>query len=124
MEEAKKMMESSEFKSQMKTLEKSKEFKEAVKKTGDMMKDPSTAARMEAQMEHMLITTQICCWKTYSHTMSYVIQLWVIGASCWNYTATWPPHEPLTLDLILTACLCTHWKSSCGSWLGPPSAID
>ena len=54
MEEAKKMMESSEFKSQMKTLEKSKEFKEAVKKTGDMMKDPSTAARMEAQMEHML----------------------------------------------------------------------
>mmetsp|Transcript_5767 Transcript_5767/g.9993 ORF Transcript_5767/g.9993 Transcript_5767/m.9993 type:complete len:200 (-) Transcript_5767:103-702(-) len=54
MAEAKKMMESPEFKAQMKKLEKSKEFKEAVKKTGEMMKDPAQAARMEAQMEHML----------------------------------------------------------------------
>lgn len=54
MAEAKKMMESPEFKAQMKKMEKSKEFKEAVKKTGDMMKDPAQAARMEAQMEHML----------------------------------------------------------------------
>ena len=54
MAEAKKMMESPEFQKQMKQFEKSKEFKEATKKTQDMMKDPQTAARMAAQMEHMV----------------------------------------------------------------------
>lgn len=37
----------------MKKLSEQKEFKDGVKKTVDMMKDPSTAARLEAQMEHM-----------------------------------------------------------------------
>lgn len=54
MAEAKKMMESPEFKKQMKQFEKSKEFKDAAKKTQKMMDDPQTAARMAAQMEHMV----------------------------------------------------------------------
>ena len=58
MAEAKKMMESPEFKKQMKKLEGSKEFKESVKKSKEALKDPSTAARMEAQMEHMLTKGQ------------------------------------------------------------------
>ena len=52
--EARKMMDSPEFKKQMKLMEKSKEFKDAKKKTQQMMDDPSTAARLEAQMEHMV----------------------------------------------------------------------
>ena len=58
MVEAKKMMESPEFKKQMKQFEKSKEFKEATKKTKKMMEDPQTAARMAAQTEHMVSTKQ------------------------------------------------------------------
>ena len=58
MAEAKKMMESPEFKKQMKKLEGSKEFKESTKKAREAMKDPATAARMEAQMEHMLTKGQ------------------------------------------------------------------
>ncbi len=54
MAEAKKMMDSPEFKKQMKQFEKSKEFKDAAKKTEEMMKDPQTAARMAAQAEHMV----------------------------------------------------------------------
>lgn len=68
------MMESPEFKKQMKKLAESKEFKDGAQKTGeyqrrqdrfwkllfltiylaDALKDPSTAARLEAKMEHML----------------------------------------------------------------------
>ena len=58
MAEAKKMMESPEFKKQMKKLEGSKDFKESTKKAREAMKDPATAARMEAQMEHMLTKGQ------------------------------------------------------------------
>lgn len=54
MEEAKKMMENPEWKAEMKRLEKSKEYKDALKRTKEMMDDPSTAAKMQAQMEHML----------------------------------------------------------------------
>ena len=54
MAEAKRMMESPEFQKQMKEFEKSKEFKDAVKKTKKMMEDPQQAARMAAQMEHMV----------------------------------------------------------------------
>ena len=57
MAEAKKMMESPEFKKQMKQFEKSKDFKEATKKTQKMMDDPQQAARMAAQMEHMVNST-------------------------------------------------------------------
>lgn len=54
MAEAKKMMDNPEFKKQMKQFEKSKEFKDATKNTKQMMEDPSTVARVQAQMEHML----------------------------------------------------------------------
>lgn len=54
MAEARKMMDSPEFKKQMKAFEKSKEFKDAAKKTQQMMEDPQTAARMAAQAEHMV----------------------------------------------------------------------
>jgi len=54
MAEARKMMDSPEFKKQMKQFEKSKEFKDAAQKTKKMMEDPQTAARMAAQMEHMV----------------------------------------------------------------------
>ena len=60
MAEAKKMMESPEFQKQMKQLEKSKDFKEAQKKAKDMMSDPQTAARMQAQMEHMVSLANGC----------------------------------------------------------------
>lgn len=54
MAEAQKMMNSPEFKKQMKQFEKSKEFKESQKKMAEMMNDPQTAARMQAQAEHMV----------------------------------------------------------------------
>ena len=54
MKEAQKMMESPEFKKQMKKFGKSKDFKQATQKAKAMMNDPATSARMEAQMEHML----------------------------------------------------------------------
>jgi len=54
MKEAQKMMENPEFKKQMKKMAETKDFKENVKKSLDMMKDPTTAARLEAQMEHMV----------------------------------------------------------------------
>lgn len=54
MAEAKKMMESPEYQKQMKQFAGSADFKDAAKKAGDMMKDPATAAEMEAKMEHMM----------------------------------------------------------------------
>lgn len=54
MAEAKKMMEGKDFQKEMKQFEKSKEFKEAAGKAKDMMEDPQTAARLQAQMEHMV----------------------------------------------------------------------
>jgi len=74
MAEAKKMMESPEFKKQMKEFENSKEFKEAVKKTKKMMEDPQTAARMEAQVEHMVQRGQNEMKKGARNTMTDVMQ--------------------------------------------------
>ena len=54
MKEAQKMMDDPEFKKQMKKMAETKDFKQNIKKSVEAMKDPSTAARMEAQMEHML----------------------------------------------------------------------
>lgn len=54
MAEAKKMMESPEYQKQMKQFANSKDFKDASKKAGDMMKNPGQAAAMEAKMEHMM----------------------------------------------------------------------
>lgn len=53
MEEAKKMMENSEYQKQMKKLTNSKEFKESIKATTDMLNDPNAAAHAEAKLEHM-----------------------------------------------------------------------
>lgn len=54
MAEAKKMMENPEFQNQMKKLSQSKEFKESVKSSINMMKDPSKQAEAEAKLEHMI----------------------------------------------------------------------
>lgn len=54
MAEAKKMMEDPAWQKEMKKLTKSKDFKESIKKTQEMAKDPNTAAHAEARMEHML----------------------------------------------------------------------
>ena len=53
MAEAKKMMDSPEFKKQMKDIGNSKEFQDSLKMTTEMMKDPAKAAEMEAKFEHM-----------------------------------------------------------------------
>jgi hypothetical protein len=53
MAEAKKMMDNPEFVKQMQQLTKSKEFKESMKKTQDMLSDPNVAAQAEAKFEHM-----------------------------------------------------------------------
>jgi hypothetical protein len=54
MAEARKMMDSPGYQKEMKKLSNSKEYKDSIKKTGDMMKDPSTAAQAEAKFEHMV----------------------------------------------------------------------
>uniref|UniRef100_A0A7S2HQP8 STI1 domain-containing protein n=1 Tax=Helicotheca tamesis TaxID=374047 RepID=A0A7S2HQP8_9STRA len=74
MAEAKRMMESPEYKKQMKDLEKSKEFKDSMKKTAEMMKDPSTAARIQAQMEHMVKRGQDSMKKEAKNTMTEAME--------------------------------------------------
>jgi len=64
------MMDSPEFKKQMKLMEKSKEFKEAKKKAQQMMDDPSSAARLEAQVEHMVQRGQDTLVKNAYNSMS------------------------------------------------------
>eukprot|EP00536_Pseudo-nitzschia_multiseries_P003005 jgi/Psemu1/236260/estExt_Genewise1.C_430018 len=54
MAEAKKMMESPAFQKQMKEMSNDKAFQDSIKKSVEMMKNPATAAEMEAKMEHML----------------------------------------------------------------------
>jgi hypothetical protein len=54
MAEAQKMMGSPEYQKQMKKLGNSKEYKDSIKKTTDLMKDPSAAAQAEAKFEHMV----------------------------------------------------------------------
>ena len=54
MAEAKKMMESAEWKEEMKKLSGSKEFQDSIKKTQEALNDPNTAARQEAKVEHMI----------------------------------------------------------------------
>jgi hypothetical protein len=54
MAEAKKMMEDPKFQAEIKKMQDSKEFKDGLKKTKELMEDPSTAAKMQAQMEHMV----------------------------------------------------------------------
>ena len=54
MAEAKKMMDRPEYQAQMKKMSNSKEFKDGLKKSGEMMKDPAKAAATEAKLEHMV----------------------------------------------------------------------
>jgi hypothetical protein len=54
MAEAKKMMENPEYQKLMKKFSNSKDFKDSVKKTTEMLKDPNTAAKAEAKLEHMV----------------------------------------------------------------------
>jgi hypothetical protein len=54
MAEAKKMMESKEFKKQMKQLEKDPSFKKAMKDTAAAFEDPRTAGMMTAKAEQMM----------------------------------------------------------------------
>jgi tyrosyl-tRNA synthetase len=53
MAEAAKMMNDPAFKKNMEKLQSSKEFKDSVKKTKDVLSDPNQAAHLEAKMEHM-----------------------------------------------------------------------
>jgi erythromycin esterase-like protein len=69
MREAQEMMKSPEFKKQMKKMQNSKDFKEATKKATDMMKDPGTAARLTAQMEHMVKRGQDTLKKEATNSM-------------------------------------------------------
>mmetsp|Transcript_17076 Transcript_17076/g.35346 ORF Transcript_17076/g.35346 Transcript_17076/m.35346 type:complete len:141 (+) Transcript_17076:431-853(+) len=54
MAQAKAMMDDPKFKAEMKKLQNSKEFKNSVKATQEMLSDPGKQAEMEAKMEHML----------------------------------------------------------------------
>lgn len=74
MAEAKKMMEDPEFKNHMKKMAGSSEFKDSLKKTKDMFDDPSTAARMQAQMEHMVKVGQDQIKKGADDTMKQAME--------------------------------------------------
>lgn len=54
MAEAKKMMDSPEWKKKMKDLTNNKDFKANVDKVKKTMEDPNEAAKMQAKMEHMV----------------------------------------------------------------------
>jgi len=54
MAEAQKMMQDPQFQAKIKEMSGGTQFKESLKKTKDLLDDPSTAARMQAQMEHMV----------------------------------------------------------------------
>jgi hypothetical protein len=54
MAEAKKMAENPQWQKKMKELSNSKEFKESIKKSKELLKDPDTAAHAEAKLEHMV----------------------------------------------------------------------
>lgn len=47
-------MENPEWQKQMKEMANSKDFKENLKKTKDLLQDPNTAAHAEAKIEHMV----------------------------------------------------------------------
>merc|ERR1712003_587261 len=53
MAEAKKMMESPEWKKQMKEITNNKDFKANMEKTAKLMEDPNEQAKMQAKMEHL-----------------------------------------------------------------------
>jgi len=54
MKEAEKMRNSPEFKAAMKKMTNDAGYKKAMKDTAEAMKDPNTAARLQAQAEHIM----------------------------------------------------------------------
>jgi len=54
MEEARKMMESPEWKKKMKALTNDKSFKQSTEQLKKTMEDPNEAAKLAAKMEHMM----------------------------------------------------------------------
>lgn len=54
MAEAKKMMESPEWKKKMKNLTNDKNFKQSAQAAAKAMEDPNEAAKLQAKMEHMM----------------------------------------------------------------------
>lgn len=54
MAEAKKMMESPEWKKKMKNLTNDKAFKQSTQAAAKVMEDPNEAAKLQAKMEHMM----------------------------------------------------------------------
>jgi hypothetical protein len=54
MAEAKKMMDDPSYQKRMKEMSKSKEFREGMKQSVEMLQDPAKAAAAEAKLEHML----------------------------------------------------------------------
>jgi hypothetical protein len=71
---AKEMMADPEFQKEMKRLQNSKEFKEATKKTTELLKDPNTAAATEAKAEHMLKVGQDRLQKNAATAMQDAVQ--------------------------------------------------
>ena len=53
MAEAQKMMDNKQWQKEMKKMTNSKEFKESIKTTKEMLSDPNQAAAAEAKFEHM-----------------------------------------------------------------------
>jgi hypothetical protein len=53
MAEAKRMMADPQFQKQMKELQNSKEFKQSLQQTKDLLQDPNQAAKAEAKLETM-----------------------------------------------------------------------
>ena len=74
MAEAKKMMENPEWKKEMKKMEKSKEFKQALEDTNEMLKDPNMVAKLEAKMEASLAVGEKQLKKDYERTLMQALE--------------------------------------------------
>jgi len=70
MAEAKKMMESADWKKKMKDLTNDKAFKNNIDKVQKTMEDPNEAAKMQAKMEHMMKVGQAELHNDAKGTMS------------------------------------------------------
>lgn len=74
MAEAKKMMDSPEWKKKMKDLTGDKAFKESTEKLKKTMEDPNESAKMQAKMEHMMKVGQDGLKSEAKDTMAQAMQ--------------------------------------------------
>jgi len=74
MAEAKKMMESPEWKKKMKALTNDKSFKANVENVKKSLEDPNEAAKMQAKVEHMMKVGQNAIQSEAKDTMSEAMQ--------------------------------------------------